>query len=562
MKPSSQTEMNEAVEALKANKDVWANLDIQERINILDEIIHDVQSVADRWISAGIEAQDLQANAYGVGEKNVTFSLVYRIVRLFRQSLLDIQQAGNPRIPGPVHQRENGQVVAQVFPQTLYDKLSMLGVRAEIWMMPNASLENGKPAQASFYQSKNREGKVALVLGAGNLAALIVADFMHKLFVEGQVVVLKPNPVNDYIGPLIEEGFRGLIKRNFMRVVYGGGTEGAFLVQHPLVDEIHMTGSDRTFEAIVFGPGEEGAKRKAARTPQTTKPITAELGNISPVIVVPGPWKSSDIQAQVAKVGTFFSSNAGCACLTPRMIINWQQWEQRQQLNESLGNYLSQLQTRQAYYPGTMDIHKQFLAEHPDAWQLGETSDGHLPWTFIPDVDETHQEDICFRQEGFGSLMAETGLAAESAEAFIEKAVAFANETLWGNLVATILVHPKSMKDPKIETAVNRAIANLRYGSVVVNHLGVMAYMLTVTSWGAYPGQDIYDIQSGIGTVNNVLMFDHPQKSVVYYPFIQKPDPVLTTSRNIRDFGKKFVDFQLSPSFMTLTRLLVSAMKS
>ena len=541
---------------------MWANLDIQERINILDEIIHDVQSVADRWINAGIEAQDLQANAYGVGEKNVTFSLVYRIVRLFRQSLLDIQQTGNPCIPGPVHQRENGQLVAQVFPQTLYDKLSMLGVRAEIWMMPDAPLKNGLPTQASFYHSQNNKGRVTLVLGAGNVAALIVADFMQKLFVDGQVVILKPNPVNDYIGPLIEEGFRGLIERNFMRVLYGGVTEGTFLVQHPLVDEIHMTGSDRTFEAIVFGPGAEGAQRKAARTPQITKPITAELGNISPVIVVPGPWRESEIQAQAAKLGTAFSANAGCACLTPRMIINWQQWEQRQQFNAELANFLSQIQTRKAYYPGTMEIHNRFVTEHPDARQLGETSEGQLPWTFIPNVDETNQQDICFTQEGFGSLMGETGLAADSVETFIEKAVAFANETLWGNLVATILVHPKSMKDPKIGTAVNQAIEKLRYGSVVVNHLGVMAYMLTVTSWGAYPGQDIYDIQSGIGTVNNVLMFDHPQKSVVYYPFIQKPDPVLTTSRNIRDFGKKFVDFQLSPSPMTLTRLLISAMKS
>ena len=33
------------------------------------------------------------------------------------------------------------------------------------------------------------------------------------------------------------------------------------------VDSVHMTGADRTFEAIVFGPGEEGKKRTAVRQP-------------------------------------------------------------------------------------------------------------------------------------------------------------------------------------------------------------------------------------------------------------------------------------------------------
>ena len=35
---------------------------------------------------------------------------------------------------------------------------------------------------------------------------------------------------------------------------------------------------------------------------------------------------------------------------------------------------------------------------------------------------------------------------------------------------ASIFVHPKSLKDPAVAEAVERAIANLRYGSVAVNH--------------------------------------------------------------------------------------------
>lgn len=38
-------------------------------------------------------------------------------------------------------------------------------------------------------------------------------------------------------------------------MVYGGGKEGAYLVNHPIVANIHLTGSAATYDAIVWGPG-------------------------------------------------------------------------------------------------------------------------------------------------------------------------------------------------------------------------------------------------------------------------------------------------------------------
>jgi acyl-CoA reductase-like NAD-dependent aldehyde dehydrogenase len=361
---------------------------------------------------------------------------------------------------------------------------------------------------------------------------------------------------------LIEEGFQALIKRGFMRVVYGGVKEGSYLVQHPAVDEIHMTGSDKTFEAIVFGPGEDGAMRKAGQNPKVTKRVTAELGNISPVIIVPGPWDAEDISTQAAKLGTWLSINAGFGCLTPRMIINWQQWEGRHTLNQAIGDFLSQVETRKAYYPGAIELYEKFTSEHPEALKFGQTSQGYLPWTLITDVDPENDEDICFNCEAFTSIFAETALQAQDVETYIEKAVNFANDQLWGTLVASIIVHPKSLEDPRIAAAVDRAVENLRYGTVVVNDWGVLAYMLMTTPWGGYPGQDIYDVQSGIGMVNNTLMFDNPKKSVVRAPFIQSPDPFKATSKNAPEFGSRMIDFQRSPSIPNLLRLFWAVLRS
>jgi acyl-CoA reductase-like NAD-dependent aldehyde dehydrogenase len=561
-KPSSQIEIDQALEDLNTHKDAWTTLEIQERIAILDEIMADLPKVSERWIRSGMQAQSLRPKTFGESEHRSVFSAIYRNVRLLRQSLQDIEQVGRPRIPGSARTRSDGQVVAPVFPQFWQDRLMMPGVKAEVWMDPQITEVEEALSQASFYRVQNKQGKVALVLGAGNTSALVPADFLYKLFVEGQVVILKPNPVNEYLGPLIEEGFQALIKRNYLRLVYGGAHEGAYLVEHSLVDEIHMTGSDKTYDAIQFGTGEEGARRKSQRNPRITKRFTAELGNISPVIVVPGPWRDADIDAQAGKLGTWLAINAGNNCLTPRMIINWRQWEKRQGLIQAIEDYLAQHETRKAYYPGAIELHAEIIAKHPQAKLIGDTPSGYLPWTLIPDVEANNKDEICFNCEAFCSLFAETALEAETVSEYIDKAVEFANNRLWGNLVASIIVHPKSMKDRRVTAAVKRAIEKLRYGTVVINSWGVQSWMLMTTTWGAFPGNDIDDIQSGLGVVNNVLMFDHPQKSVTYSPFIQSPDPMSLNAKNPEIFGDRLIDYQQKPSIPKLACLMMTAMKT
>ena len=48
-----------------------------------------------------------------------------------------------------------------------------------------------------------------LVLGAGNVSSIPATDTISKVFQEGQVVLLKMNPVNEYLGPIFERLFAG-----------------------------------------------------------------------------------------------------------------------------------------------------------------------------------------------------------------------------------------------------------------------------------------------------------------------------------------------------------------
>ncbi len=277
--------------------------------------------------------------------------------------LRDIKAYGAPKIPGPVTTRADGQVVAQVFPQTPYERIFFQGVTAEVWMEPGVTAEGLAKTQARRTRTSSMHGKVALVLGAGNVASIPPTDALYKLFVEDQVVVLKMNPVNSYLGPLIEESFRALVERGFLRVVYGGAQEGAYLCNHTGVEEIHITGSDKTFDAIVFGTGPEGEMRKAQNRALSSKRVTGELGNVSPIIVIPGPWGPGDLRYQAEHIVTSLTTNAGFNCNATRVIIQHAGWEQREELLQQMRIILGQLPTRDAYYPGAQERQHLFIED-------------------------------------------------------------------------------------------------------------------------------------------------------------------------------------------------------
>lgn len=159
-------------------------------------------------------------------------------------------------------------------------------------------------------------------------------------------------------------------------------------------------------------------------------------------------------------------------------------------------------------------------------------------------------DDLCFTTEAFCSLFAETSISATSVPEYIDRAVEHANEHLWGTLNATIIVHPTSLKDPAIAAAVERAVANLRYGTIGVNYWAGIGFAICVTTWGAFPGHTIDDIQSGIGVVHNTLMFSRPQKSVLRAPFRSSPTPpwFVTRSKTARKVLPKLVGLEASPS--------------
>ncbi len=321
--PTSFADLDAALEILSGKRDEWATLPIPARIELLDALIENTQEVAERWVEAACVNKGISKDAPVAGEEwHSGPVLTIRNARLLRTSLQETAQFGTPNIPGPVTVRADGQTVAQVFPVDTYDKLLWAGYTGEVWMQPGVTPGNLPSTMARAYRENPgtpRPSGVALVLGAGNIASIPPMDVLSKLFVDNEVTILKMNPVNEYLGPFLTEAFAPFIDRGYLRIAYGGAKEGNYLCHHDAVTSIHVTGSDKTHDTIVFGSGAEGERRKADGEPLLKKEITSELGNVSPVIVVPGPWTAKDIEYHGKNIAAMLTHNAGFNCIATRV---------------------------------------------------------------------------------------------------------------------------------------------------------------------------------------------------------------------------------------------------
>ncbi|MGE0791143.1 MAG: aldehyde dehydrogenase family protein [Sandaracinaceae bacterium] len=558
--PKSSSTPLETIDALvvklRQNKDRWVRTTNERRAELLERCIDRTKSVAEEWVAAACKAKGLDPRAPQAGEEWLGGPMcVVRNLRMFAEA---VRADGQPPLPA-THRRPDGQMVAEIFPANLIDKLTFTGFSAEVWIEPGKELTQGR-----IYREKARgklgDGKVALVLGAGNVASIGPMDALYKLFVEDEVVIVKTNPVNAYLLPFWEEAFRPLVDEGVLAVVRGGADVGKHLVNHPDVDTIHITGSDRTHDAIVWGGDpDEQARRKASGEKVLTKPISSELGAVTPVFVVPGPWEKDDIEFQARNVVGMVANNASFNCNAAKILVTARGWPEREKFLERVEYHLERAAPRQAYYPGAQQRYDGFLEHYSQSKPLGPRSKAVVPWTIIEDVPAKKGE-YALTNEAFCGVLAETRLDASNPGDFLRLATELGNDVCWGTLSCVILIHPATEK--QYAKQLDAALAGLRYGGIAVNCFAGVIYALVSPTWGAFPGHTDEDIQSGRGVVHNGYMIDHPQKSIVRAPFRINPTPVwFADHRTAQDVGRQMVQMEANPTLLRLPPLAIAALR-
>ncbi len=409
-------------------------------------------------------------------------------------------------------------------------------------------------------------GGVGAVMGAGNIFSIAPLDVIYELFANNRVVLLKLNPITDPLLPVFEAAFAPFIALGLIRIVTGGADVGTQIVHHPSIDHVHMTGSARTHDAIVFGTGAEGAERKGAGTPLLDKPITSELGGVSPTIVLPGEWSERDLRFQAEHVVTQKLHNNGYNCVASQVLVLSADWPQKAAFLTALREAFESAPSRPAYYPGSEDRVEEARSSYDDASLLGTGATR----TLLPHLDAAADEQA-FTTEYFSPVLGVTELKG-SGQAFLDEAVTFANDRCQGTLGVNLIAHHKTIAG--LGEGLDRAIAELRYGTVAVNAWTGVAFLTARASWGAFPGHTLDDVQSGIGVVHNALLLDQPERTVVRGPFRPFPrsmatgqlslsprPPWFVTNSTADTTGRLLADFAAKPRWSALPAIFASALR-
>jgi aldehyde dehydrogenase (NAD(P)+) len=168
-------------------------------------------------------------------------------------------------------------------------------------------------------------------------------------------------------------------------------------------------------------------------------------------------------------------------------------------------------------------------------------------------------DDCTVAEENFCPLVTEVVFDEPSVAGFLTAATTYANDVLWGDLAATVIVDNKTYARHRV--AIEHCVAQLRYGAVALNTWTGFAFALGDTTWGAYPGDDPRG--SGVGTVGNALMLCDVVKTVVRAPFRTRPRPVWFCDRaNAYPALEAMINVQLAPRWWKVPRLAWRALRA
>jgi acyl-CoA reductase-like NAD-dependent aldehyde dehydrogenase len=464
---------------------------------------------------------------------------------------------GAARVGPELVRVENGRTVVDLLPFDAYERVLFPGWTAEGWFAGEVA-----PDRVAMHPSELvlQPPGVALVLGAGNVASIGVVDALQQVFALGRVCLLKMSPVNDYLGPLLELAFAPLVTEGFFDFAYGEREISEYLVAHPLVTHVHVTGSAETHDSIVWGPREGRAARKARREPALQKPVTSELGNVSPAIVLPGDYSDRELSHAARTIVGSFTFNASFACNATKLLVTPPS-PFRERLMANIVQVLEQVPSRVAYYPGAAEKYRRFTEDGGHLRTFGVGDEQRTPWALVSDL-VPEEDAACFREEPFCGVLSEVSLDVADPLEFMARATRFVNERVWGTLNAMIIAPASIENDPKTATGLDQMLRDLRYGSVCVNLWPAAAYGLGTLPWGGHPSATLENAQSGLGWGHNALLLRDVEKAVLRAPLIPLVKPLwYPDHRTLDTLARGFSDFAAAPGPAKLIKLVAAALR-
>ncbi|PRB02686.1 aldehyde dehydrogenase family protein [Microbacterium sp. MYb64] len=559
-----------AIGALQKGSAAWSALTVGQRVTLLRGVRRTVAANARAWARAAVRSKQLSDDHPLRGEEWLSGPYAtLGALDAYIETLDRIAHGRNPLDGLTIDRTASGQTRVHAFPLEGIDKLLLSGFTGEVWLTPGVTPGDAR-ARAGLAQRSpaDTDGGIGLVLGAGNITSIPVLDVLYELLAHDRVVLLKVNPTQDALVPVFEKALAPLIAPGFLRIVRGAGDVGAYLTAHDAFAHVHITGSAPTFDAIVWGTGPQAKRRKRENRPRLKKPITAELGGVSPIIVVPGHWSDEDLRFQAEHVATMRLQNGGHNCIAGQVVLLSRDWAQKDQFLIELRRAYALAPERPIWYPRSDERMAQAAEAYPDALVLADR--------LLVEIGEGDDPSALEQTEYFAPVLGVEQLAG-TGQAFLDAAVAHANGKLQGTLGANVLIDPAT--EASLGAGFERAITALHYGSIAINTWTAFGFITPTVTWGAFPGNTLADVGSGLGVVHNALLLADVERSVVRGPFrpfprsasivrdggrftiLPKP-PWFASSRTAAEVSEGLTRFRAQGGVLALVRTLVQAMRA
>ncbi|WP_314093780.1 aldehyde dehydrogenase family protein [Microbacterium foliorum] len=528
--------LDEAIGELQAGSRTWAALTLAQRVTLLRGVRTGVAAAAEDWARTAAASKGLDGRHPLRGEEWLSgpYSVLGALDACI-ETLSRLAHGTNPLDGVRIDRAPGGRTRVHAFPLTGIDRILLSGYTGEVWLKPGTTPSRARATAGLAQRTPSESGGVGLVLGAGNITSIPVLDVLYELLAHNRVALLKVNPTQDALVPVYKRALAPLIGLGLLRIVRGGPAVGAYLTGHPELVHVHITGSAATFDAIVWGTGADAVERRRTNTPRLQKPITAELGGVSPIIIVPGEWTDADLAYQAEHVATMRLQNSGHNCIAGQVVILSSDWAQAEDFRTALRRAYANAPERPTWYPGATSRMDLATDAYPDALVLGDR--------LLVEIAEGEDAAALQRTEYFAPVLGVVSVPGTGQE-FLDTAVAYANEQLQGTLGANLLIDPATEK--KLGAGFDRSVAALRYGSIAVNGWTAFGFLTPTLTWGAFPGSTIDDVGSGIGVVHNALLLDDVERSVVRAPF--RPFP---RSLPLANGGGRFTILPKPPWFVS-----------
>eukprot|EP00980_Cylindrotheca_fusiformis_P002489 scaffold585_cov97-Cylindrotheca_fusiformis.AAC.3 len=558
--------VNNAVQMVSTKAKEWAELPIARKIKLLEQILANGRKYRDEWVTRqekkmGIDVSSNPMHGYA------RFDMLSRGPAIFGgyangilNSLKHSRKYSIP--PKPTSIRQLGdKTIATVWPgpYAMLDSLEAFGMTGELVCRTPSNGESLQKTQEESILDHYQENTCVAILAAGNFDA--PSDLLNELFINGRVCVYKPNPINEASVPVLKKILEPVVSLGYVEFIPQSIYAAQTLVKHEQVQGIVLIGSKATHDKIKWGSTpEEQEQNQLNDTPINRTPITAELGAVTPWIVVPGPqWNHKSVDKHARTLAFAKMTNNGHMCISPQVVVLPRNWKHRAYFWERTRYWLSKHPGSVPYYPGSAETHQEFQ-KHPNAQVVDDKvvfPNQQRP-IIISDLSLAKDKDL-FHKEAWCPVLMELPIDCEEAEAqpmtYLKQAIETTQSKLHGSLSIALLINDKTIQRNKEEfddIVVNR----MRYGIVGINIWPAYSFSISQLRWGAFPGNPA----SGSGLLGNANLYRNTEKTILRAPFYHLPRKGLevTSAKQVALMMSRLTTYKLKPSIWTQLGLLLA----